>query len=330
MELLGDLVEGLALRPSLAFRCELGAPFAVAVPEERRHILLYAFASGGSWVALEAGDGAFTQSGDLVLVMRGSAHVLASEPGVRAVAFDELLRSPPHADGAVRHGGTGRGVAIACGRFAFDDSRAEFLLGSLPPLLHLEARSGPGHAWALPLLGALERECRKGEPGHRAIARRLSEILFIRVLRQILARESAFPDLLALIGDPLLGRALRSLHAEPGRDWSLARLASLAGTSRSVFTQRFRERLGTTPMRYLTDRRMQLARELLADCALSVGEVGRRVGYASEAAFNRAFRDVVGEPPGRYRRALTRTRSPSRLPAERARSTDADETPSAR
>jgi len=128
-------------------------------------------------------------------------------------------------------------------------------------------------------------------------------------------------------GDAQLDRALRSMHADPGRRWTLDRLAREAGVSRSVFAERFRERIGTTPMRFLGDLRMRLARRLLADRGLGAGEVGRRVGYASEAAFNRAFRAALGEPPGRYRRGRPGRGAARRLPVSRARTPDAGESP---
>ena len=180
------------------------------------------------------------------------------------------------------------------------------LVDSLPPLIHLPARAGNGFGWVPPLLEAAEREARLDQPAGQAVARRLAEILFIQLLRSVSSQPGPASGLLGLIDDPQLGRALRSMHADPAGSWSLDALASEAGVSRSVFADRFRERIGMTPMRYLTEWRMQRARELLANPSLSVSDVGRRVGYASESAFNRAFRDAIGEPPGRHRRSLAR------------------------
>jgi len=304
MDVLADIVEGLELRSSLYFRAELGTPFALAVPEDRRRIRFHLAGAGRSWVGLPGGEGLFYETGDLILVPHGGAHRLASAPVEAAPPLDDALRASPVADGVFRHGGPGATIQLVCGHFEFDERVVHPLVDSLPPLLHLEARSGPGFAWVAPLLQAIEREARMDAPAGASVARRLSEIFFIQVLRAVLAREGPAPGLLGLIRDPQLGRALQAIHAEPGADWSLDALASLAGASRSVFTERFRERLGIAPMRYLTDWRMKRARRLLADPGVSVGEVGRRVGYTSEAAFNRAFREVVGEPPGRHRRSV--------------------------
>ena len=55
-------------------------------------------------------------------------------------------------------------------------------------------------------------------------------------------------------------------------------------------------------MQYLTMWRMQLARKLLTESALSTAAVAERVGYQSEAAFAKVFKKVVGTGPGAYRR----------------------------
>lgn len=305
MDLLTDIVSGLEPRSSLYFRAAFSARFAVAVPEDRRRIRFHVAGSGRSWVGLDSGESAFYHEGDLVLVPHGRAHVLASGPGEAPAPLHAVLaENPIGPDGVLRHGGGGALAELVCGHFAFDESSMHPLVESLPPLLHLRADAGAGFAWLPPLLEAVERERHSDAAGNEAVVRRLSEILFIQVLRAAQTHGALGPGVLASIDDAQLGRALRAIHAEPARDWSLAELATRAGLSRSVFAERFRKRIGATPMRYLADWRMRSARRLLRDPALSVGEVGRRVGYASEAAFNHAFRESVGEPPGRHRRAL--------------------------
>ena len=305
MDLLADIVSGLELHSSLYFRASFRADFAVAVPADRRRIRIHVSGPGRSWVGLPGGSGVWAEEGDLVLVPHGAAHVLASDPELRPTPLAAVLaEGGPGDDGVLRHGGGGEEALLVCGHFAFDESLLHPLVEGLPPIVHLRGRDGPGFAWVPPLLDSIERE-RSGEaPGSDAVTRRLSEVLFIQVLRAAAECGALTAGVQASLDDPQLRRALEAMHAEPAREWSLGTLASRAGLSRTVFADRFRERLGVTPMRYLTDWRMRQARHLLVDSALSVGEVGRRVGYASEAAFNRAFRESVGEPPGRHRRAL--------------------------
>jgi transcriptional regulator GlxA family with amidase domain len=110
---------------------------------------------------------------------------------------------------------------------------------------------------------------------------------------------------LAALADPLLARALSLFHAAPEHPWTVEELAKRVASSRSVLDERFRKRLAVAPMRYLTELRLQRAANLLRSSRLGVAEVATRVGYDSEAAFSRAFRRHVGEPPARWREQTT-------------------------
>ena len=146
---------------------------------------------------------------------------------------------------------------------------------------------------------------RPGAQGAREIVRRLSEILLIEVLRASIDRDAS-PGALTAFSDPALRRALEQIHAAPGEAWTLPRLAARAGVSRSVLSDRFRATLGTSPMRYLASWRLEKARHLLDRRELGIGEIAAAVGYASEAAFNRAFKEAHGAPPGRLRASRAR------------------------
>jgi len=107
---------------------------------------------------------------------------------------------------------------------------------------------------------------------------------------------------LAGVQDAEVGRALRLLHAQPEHEWTIEELAHEVGVSRSGLAQRFTELTGESPMRYLTGWRIQLAKHLMLQLALPIAEVADRVGYESEAAFNRAFKRNVGVPPAAWRK----------------------------
>jgi transcriptional regulator GlxA family with amidase domain len=112
---------------------------------------------------------------------------------------------------------------------------------------------------------------------------------------------------LAALHDPVLAPALSLLHGAPERRWTVAELASGAAVSRSLLDARFREILGRSPIRYLTEWRMHLAAELLATSHLSVLTIARRVGYESEEAFSRAFKRARGLSPSHWRAARSTT-----------------------
>jgi AraC family transcriptional regulator, alkane utilization regulator len=133
---------------------------------------------------------------------------------------------------------------------------------------------------------------------------RLTELMFVEILRQYMPQLPAgHGGWLAGLNDPNVGKALRLIHANPERNWTVAELAGEAATSRSVLAQRFTELVGESPMRYLAGWRIQLAKQLLRD-GTNIAEVSERIGYESEAAFNRAFKRTTGSPPANWRRRV--------------------------
>lgn len=133
-------------------------------------------------------------------------------------------------------------------------------------------------------------------------ATRLPELVLIEVLRHHLASAPAADrGWLAALHDPVLAPALSLLHADPARRWTVGDLAAEVAVSRSVLDERFRQVLGRSPIRDLTEWRMHLAEELLDTTELGVVPIARRVGYESEEAFSRAFKRAHGDSPGRWR-----------------------------
>ena len=141
-------------------------------------------------------------------------------------------------------------------------------------------------------------------PGNRAVLARLAESLFVEVLRwELLFAAQGDGGWLAGLHDPQIGRVLRLLHALPDRPWTVDELAKEAAISRAALAKRFVELFGQSPIHYLAGWRMHLARHMLRETTLGIGEIAGRVGYESEAAFNRAFRRFVGSPPATWRQA---------------------------
>jgi AraC-like DNA-binding protein len=127
--------------------------------------------------------------------------------------------------------------------------------------------------------------------------------MFVEILREYMQRLPADQGgWLAGLNDPCVGKALRLMHANPARDWTVDDLGREAAVSRSVLAQRFTDLVGDTPMRYLANWRMQLAKQMMRDGARNIQEVATRVGYDSEAAFSRAFKRATGSPPAAWRK----------------------------
>jgi AraC-like DNA-binding protein len=157
-------------------------------------------------------------------------------------------------------------------------------------------------SWLATTLDYAIREATSGVPGNATMLERLTELLFVEILRQYMRQlPEGETSWLAGLNDPYIGRALRLMHEDPKRDWTVEALSRQIALSRSALAQRFTDLVGQSPMRYLTRWRIELAKQMLKENRLALAEIGERVGYESEAAFNRAFKRITGSPPAAWR-----------------------------
>jgi AraC-like DNA-binding protein len=191
-----------------------------------------------------------------------------------------------------------------CGFLGCDARPFNPLLQTLPRMLHVRGVGALADDLLSRLIELTLAESRTHRPGGECIRVRLSELMFVEVVRRHLAAlPAARTGWLAGIKDQAIGRALSLLHERPEHAWTLGELARSVGLSRSVLAERFCGFVGQPPMQYLTHWRMQVAARLLADGASKVATVALEVGYASEAAFSRTFKKVTGVSPASFRRA---------------------------
>lgn len=221
-------------------------------------------------------------AGDLVMFPHGSEHTLCSEPGVA-----EPLAEDSH-------------TLVLCCEFRFAAGRRNPLLDALPNFIVVREADGGERFRALAQLMSVE--AKTAAFGSQVVLDKLSDALFTMVLRHYVQSAERPQGLIAALADARLARALAAIHAEPGKDWTVAALAGVALQSRTAFAQRFVEVMGVSPYQYLTEWRMTEAQRLLRDPALSAAAVADRLGYQTEAAFRRAFKKVHGYGPGRVRR----------------------------
>ncbi len=304
MDILTDVLSVIRLRSNLYFRAQLGGKFAIAVPEEHQYIRFHLVGRGRVWIGLPSGESVFFSEGDLVLVPHGSAHTLANEPNSSAPALEDVLAQATHSSvGCMQYGEGAVEHELVCGHFGFERSLVHPILSTLPRLIHISPPNGQAFDWLTPLLATVNAEARDGMPGFEDVLQRLSEVIFIQILRAYMKDNSDSSVALTALVDPNLGPVLNAVHSNPGVDWSLERMAEVAGLSRSLFAERFKHKLSMTPGRYVTEWRMQKAHALLQNHHLTLRDIGKAVGYASDAAFSRIFKEHFGVPPGRHRRS---------------------------
>jgi AraC-like DNA-binding protein len=200
-------------------------------------------------------------------------------------------------------GGGGDRSTIACGFLGLDARPFNPLLAALPRVLRVPGSALGADSWVSAFLRAVVTESNQRRPGGEAVLERMSEMLFVEVLRRHV--DSLPPEQtgwLAGMRDPAVGRALALLHGRPADPWTLEKLGEEAGVSRSSLHERFSHLIGIPPMQYLTRWRMQLASGWLRDTDAKLVEISLACGYESEAAFSRAFKREVGVSPGAWRR----------------------------
>ncbi len=306
MDVLSEILDHVRLRGSLYFATSFTRPWGVLVPRFQRVARFHMVVRGSCWVGVEDGPRVQLETGDLVLVPHGAEHVLTSDADSPVRTVDEVLEITGFTgEGALVYGGeddTSAPTRLVCGHFEFDERFDHPLLRELPASIVIRWADRLDGAALEQLFSFIATEAGAGKPGHEAVTRRLSEVLFVQAIR--FWADTAEPvGVLRALADPRLAPALRAIHGDPAGRWTLDILARKSALGRSAFASRFRETMGTTPHKYVTAWRMQGARRLLTESNLSLERIALQVGYDSAASFSRAFSKDMGTSPGAYRRA---------------------------
>jgi AraC-like DNA-binding protein len=236
------------------------------------------------------------EAGDFVLLPVTPGFTMSGFEPVRLERFDPMVTSKVL--GEVRHGTRGGrpDVRLLGGWFVFDSPDSALLVSLLPTLVHVR-----GVERLSILVRLVGEEASERRAGRDLVLTRLVEVLLIEALRAAPA-DDAPPGLLRGLADARLAPAIRQMHSQLERSWTVALLARTAALSRSAFFERFTRTVGLPPMEYLLAWRMAVAKDLLCREDVGLAEVAERVGYGSASTFSTAFSRHVGRPPGRYAR----------------------------
>ncbi|MFD2238213.1 AraC family transcriptional regulator [Aureimonas populi] len=295
---MSDVLSLLRPKSAISAGLDAGGDWAIRFPPHEG-IKFNAVMRGSCWVQVEGeSEAQRIEAGDCFLLTRGRPFKFATDLALPAI------ESPTIYDGAVDGIATCNGGGdffLIGGRFSFEGDHAPLLFDALPAVLHVQDASAQAAVlrWALEQLAD---ELKTRPPGGALMAEHLSQIMLLQVLRLWLASEAAkAPGWLGALSDPRLSRAIGAMHADPGRKWSVAELAGLAGMSRTSFAERFRNVVGRPPLEYLIHWRMRVAADRLRRTDERVSAIALSVGYESEAAFSTTFRRIIGTSPGRNR-----------------------------
>lgn len=324
---LSDLLRSVHLRGATFYYVSFRDDWVAETPGSRtlaealmpnaEHVMAYhLMLRGDGWATTSGEPPVRFTSGDLVMFPRGDGHVLSSAPGMRARRDDSdwqfTTRNDPkpiavtYIDGVLRPDEATpvdeASAVVVCGFIACDLKPFNPLIEALPRLLHLPA-GGVG-SWVAAMLDQAVAESRARRAGSAAVLERVSEMVFVDAARRYL---ESLPDdaagWLAALRDRHVGRAIGLLHERPAEAWTVEELGRQVGLSRSALHERFMQLVGQPPMRYLAQWRIQRGARLLREGHATVATIAQEVGYDSEAAFARAFRRLVGQPPAAWRRA---------------------------
>lgn len=322
-DILSDVLRSVRLRGALFYYVNGSEDWVAAAPPSREikdavmpgseHVMEYHVVTRGNcWAAIVGEPPVRLETGDIVVFAHGDAHVVSSAPGMRAPAdaashFEKIDQLPfklhlGATETAVELAGDqGSDTTLVCGFLGCDIRPFNPLTATLPRLLHLNAKDNPG--WIAQFVRQAVGESKNKRPGGEAMLERMSEMMFIDAVRRYV---DALPEdsrgWLAGLRDRFVGRALALMHDAPATQWSVDELGRRVGLSRSALHERFSEMIGQPPMQYLANWRMQVAAGLLRSTNATVASIALDVGYDSEAAFTRAFKRLVGSPPGAWRR----------------------------
>jgi AraC-like DNA-binding protein len=317
-DVLSDLLRTVRLTGAMFFDVTAREPWVAEQPPREivlrkilpgaEHLIAYhVVIEGRCFASIIGGKPIAVEAGEVIVFTNGDPHALSSSPGMRADpitpdTLDSALTGQlPH---FLNYGGNGPASAkLVCGFLACDARPFNPLLENLPPVIKTGDPKDNDAGWLGQFIRFAIVESTTKRAGGESILAKLSELMFIEVVRRHL--EAMPPEKagwLAGLRDPFVGKALSLLHGAPSYSWTIEELAKQVGLSRSVLAERFTDLVGTPPLHYLAKWRMQIALGILSGGNANVARVAAEIGYESEAAFSRAFKKLMGMPPSTWRR----------------------------
>lgn len=313
------MLRAVRLTGAAILNAELGAPWAIDVhsttglakaflPESESPAVFHVVTRGELWLQSGEDEPIRVVAGEAVLFSHGDAHRLGSDVDAEPVPIASLVNAPIAGELIPTvHGGNGPRSRIVTGLASVDRRLADPLLGSLPHLVRVNFRgSNAGEQ----LEGALAFELTETEaprPGGLASLARLAELVVIDIIRRhIEDTPSSSVGWLAGLNDRYIGRALALMHARPGDNWTVEKLARQVHLSRSALAEQFTKLLGEPPITYLTHWRLCLAAQKLATTNREIRAISKEAGYESAGAFSHAFKRAFGKPPTAWRKRQKR------------------------
>jgi AraC-like DNA-binding protein len=303
VDALTDLLDGVRARGALFGQAVLDPPWSLRF-DTGAPLTLATMLRGTAWVVPAGGAAVPIRRGDVGIVRGPAPHVVADDPATAPRGVVTSADYCAQADALpldVRTCGTDPdgSALLLSGAYAGSGGISERLLHALPEVLVVTGEDGRNSA-----LDFLAEEIVRDRPGQQVVLDRLLDLLLVATLRAWFDRPDArAPAWYRTVQDPVVDHALRRLHDDPARPWTVAGLATECGTSRAALARRFAAEVGEPPIAYLTGWRIAAAADLLRGTDATVGSIARKVGYANAFGFSVAFKRLRGVTPTEHRAA---------------------------
>lgn len=291
-----DFLRRIPLGAEVYYVGQLCDAWHMSTPGGSDAITFHLVCNGEAWVHMPDQDAPTKmQAGDIAFFPHDAAHAFSGQAMIPATPFDYSQPAPldPEAPGA----------GLLCGHLKLPAHIRRLLLASFPDFMLIRPAHSPVGLVMRKLIEGMTEEATRNELGTTAVLDRMSDILFLYIIRHTLLHEPKLSPLLAALSDSHLRSAVSAFIDNPAEVWTVERMAGLACQSRSAFAERFSQLVGMPPMEFVATWRMQLATGMLADENANMLDIALRCGYESEAAFRKAFKRIIGIPPGHLRKS---------------------------
>ena len=309
---MSELLLGMRLRGIQYRHIQAAPPFGLGFGTAAGQAQFHFIVDGIVFLRTEGGETHSLGPGTAVFMPHGGAHELCSAPDLPCRDITSFEAAPVcdsvcNITACAGEPDHARDVVIFSACMEFELGAMQGLVRLMPAVMLVDTL-GERHPEILPILRAMENEVRGRRVGFAGILARLADVVGATIVRGwVECGCGGASGLVEALRDPRLARAIAALHRDPGHGWTVAELAAEMGRSRSVFAERFQAITGVTPLRYVAELRMGLASRWIGQ-DLPIEAVAHRLGYASQAAFSRAFKRVTGHPPGATRASSSTAR----------------------
>jgi len=293
---LDDLLRRLHLGSEVYYVGQLCDAWHISTPGGRDATTFHLVCHGEAWVHLNnGGDPTQMTEGDIAFFPHDAAHSFSAPPVIPPLPFDYKRPAPLDKSAS--------GTGLLCGHLKLPAHIRRLLLAAFPDFMLIRPAQSPVGQSLRKLIELMTEEATQHDLGVTAVLDRLSDTLFLYMLRHALHLDPKLSPLLMALSDEHLRLAIAAFIDHPAEVWTVERMAQLACQSRSTFAERFTQRVKMPPMEFVAAWRMQLASGMLATGHANMLDVALRCGYESEAAFRKAFKRIVGTTPGQIRQA---------------------------